>query len=79
MKCDWEECEVEFTPAKPWQRFCCQQHRDAWHYRERLRADVREAEQLRLGLDFGALMPKPELVVKRRKILTVEQQQGDQR
>jgi hypothetical protein len=72
MKCNWEECEAEFTPTKSWQKFCCPQHRDAWHYREKLRADVREAEQLRLGLDFTALSSKPELVVKRRKILTVE-------
>lgn len=29
--CERDGCEVEFTPRKPWQRFCCPGHRvDQW-------------------------------------------------
>jgi hypothetical protein len=56
MKC--RECEREFAPNKPWQEFCCAQHRDAWHYRERKRAAVEAAEERRAermnGHDNGA-------------------------
>jgi hypothetical protein len=72
MKCKWEECDQgEFTESKPWQEFCCTRCRSAWHYREKLRAEVREAEAASVGVDLAALAPEP-LVVKRRKIIAVE-------
>ena len=88
MQCDW--CNREFTPAKPWQRFCCPQHRDHWHYREKTlarsdaehnayAAEVRDAEDRLNGTITLDLFPvreeEPPLVVKRRKILSVDQQQ----
>ena len=50
MKCNREECDAEFTPTKPWQKFCCAQHREAWHYREKLRDEVREESSCALVL-----------------------------
>ena len=85
MRCDF--CSREFTAAKPWQHFCCPQHRDAWHNREKAEArrdaehnayaaQVREAEDRLNGTITLDLIPireeEPPLVVKRRKILTVE-------
>jgi hypothetical protein len=45
MKCDW--CEIEFFPAKPWQRFHSPKCRDDWHNRERLRRQVERADERR--------------------------------
>jgi hypothetical protein len=84
MRCDF--CSREFTAAKPWQHFCCPQHRDAWHNREKTlarrdaehdayAAEVREAEDRINGTITLDLIPiredEPPLVVKRRKIETV--------
>lgn len=29
--CAYEACDATFRPRKPWQRFCCQQHKAAHH------------------------------------------------
>jgi len=47
MRCEWEKCNKEFRPAKPWQRFCSPQCRDAFHNLEKKRDAVRAAEDAR--------------------------------
>jgi hypothetical protein len=80
MKCDY--CDQPFIPAKPWQRFCCAKHRDAFHNREKLgaayRAKVEEAEDRLNGRSatiptdvnlaaLGLAMPKAEEPMKRTR------------
>ena len=83
MQCDF--CHREFSAAKWWARFCCTKCKDDFHNREkslaRIEAEhdrVRAAERARedringtITLDLVAV-PEPPLVVKRRKILSVE-------
>jgi hypothetical protein len=83
MQCDF--CNREFTPAKWNHRFCKPKCKDDFHNREKLEARLeakhderRAAERARedrlngtMTLDLVAV-PEPPLVVKRRKILTVE-------
>lgn len=83
MQCDF--CQRPFTAAKWWARFCCTKCKDDFHNREKLEArreakhdERRAAERARedqingtITLDLVAL-PEPPLMVKRRKILTVE-------
>jgi hypothetical protein len=33
--CKLSECEKEFTSPKAWAEFCCEQHRQRWHYLQR--------------------------------------------
>jgi hypothetical protein len=85
MRCGF--CNREFDPAKWNQRFCKLKCKDDFHNREKLEARreaehdrVRVAERAREDRINGTitldLIPVPEdeprLVVKRRKILTVE-------
>lgn len=84
MQCDF--CHRELTAAKWNQRFCRPQCKDDFHNREKLEARrdaehdrVRAAERARedriagrVTLDLEPVPPEP-LVVKRRKILTVEE------
>jgi hypothetical protein len=70
-KCEF--CGESFEPTKPErsvQRFCCPEHRKAWHYRDRkdeqYRAEVEAAEDRRQdrlnGLDgHGASTPAPKI------------------
>jgi hypothetical protein len=83
MQCD--SCHREFTQAKWNQRFCSAKCKDDFHNREKAEARreaehdrVRAAERARedrlngtITLDLVAV-PEPPLVLKRRKILTVE-------
>jgi hypothetical protein len=69
------ECGEEFTPAKVWQEFCREQHRQRWHYRQRKRAAESMGEMRNGGvhappaLDLSALFPrKPEEPIRRRRI-----------
>jgi hypothetical protein len=83
MRCGF--CNREFDPAKWNQRFCKPKCKDDFHNREKLEArrgaehetyaaQVRDAEDRLLGRVTLDLFPvhEPPLVVKRRKILTVE-------
>lgn len=29
--CEWHKCRKRFMPTKPWQRFCCRTHLNAYH------------------------------------------------
>jgi hypothetical protein len=50
MKCklsEFGECQREFTPLKDWGEFCCSPHRKRWHYLNRCREAVEDAEARR--------------------------------
>jgi hypothetical protein len=42
MRCN--HCDRDFEPSKPWQQFCSAKCRNDWHFRERKRAEVQNAE-----------------------------------
>lgn len=45
-------CKVEFVPAKKWQKFCCDKHRNAWHNEQKIakmQALLAELDTLREG------------------------------
>jgi hypothetical protein len=76
------ECGEEFAPVKGWQDFCCERHRQSWHYRQRKRADVEAAEMARARrmnghgaseareekIDLAALVAREPEQIKRRRI-----------
>ena len=35
MKCKLSECGREFRSTKEWAEFCCEPHRQRWHYLQR--------------------------------------------
>ena len=89
MECDF--CRKSFTQAKWNQRFCCPQCKDNFHNREKLEArrgvqheayaaEVRAAEDRINGTITLDLIPireaEPPLIVKRRKLIAVDQQEG---
>jgi hypothetical protein len=43
--CDW--CNKEFFPNREWQRFCCQDHQQRWHRRDRYQGAVQAASTLK--------------------------------
>jgi hypothetical protein len=50
MRCrlsEFGECKQEFTPLKEWGEFCCTPHRKRWHYLNRTREAVEDAEARR--------------------------------
>ena len=85
-RCENSKCWRWFEPTQPArsvQRFCCANCRAAWHYQQQrdvvdaaYAAEVREAEDRLNGTITLDLIPireeEPPLVVKRRKILSVE-------
>lgn len=77
MNC--RECGVEFLAKRDWQEFCCTEHRQVWHYRQRKRAEVEAAEVRRaeringhgaseekIDLAQLGLTPKPQPIKRRR-------------
>jgi hypothetical protein len=37
-----KQCDREFHPAKPWQKFHSAECRDAWHYRQKVQQEREE-------------------------------------
>jgi uncharacterized Zn ribbon protein len=74
------QCGEEYRVARHWQRFCCPQCRDAWHYDQWKIAEVKEAEavrdakkQLRKQIDGMQIV---EALKYRREVAPVARENG---